>query len=122
MRILEINIPNEGSGYFPMYLQVIEVPNDYQVAFDPVWGLPMLQEHYWEMVTDLFNDEDKHQVAVIQIDRYTPEMVDKGRAFIMGFAGEVDQNIDDDESLASIYVHKMICDMYCCAGIFSWRW
>jgi len=121
MRILEINIPNEGSDYFPMTLRVIEVPNDMSIGFDPVWGVPMLQQDHWGAVCDLL-EEDKSQLAFIQIDHYTPEMVDKGRAIVMGFCGEVESSISDDESLASIYVHKMICDLYCCAGIFSWRW
>lgn len=126
MRILSINIPNEGSGYFPMYLEVLEVPQALlestghsAICFDPVWAIHMLTEPAWDAMRQL--PEDYKPIAVIEIDRYTPEMVDKGLAIVRASTGTVDESLDD-ECLAATYVHRMVCDMYCCAAVFSWQW
>lgn len=126
MRILSINTPNEGSGYFPMHLEVFEVPQALlestghsAIWFDPVWATHMLTEPAWTAMMQLA--EDYKPIAVIKIDHYTPEMVDKGRAIVLAATGTVEESLDD-ECLATVYVHKMVCDMYCCAGIFSWQW
>ena len=126
MRILSINIPNEGLDYFPMHLEVLEVPQALlestghsAIGFDPVWAIHMLTEPAWDVMRQL--PEDHKPIAVIKIDHYTPEMVDKGRAMVLASASTIDESLDD-VCLAATYIHRMVCDMYCCACIFSWQW
>lgn len=124
-RMLEVNIPNEGQGYFPMNLYCVQVPDEFEFWLDPVYKLPMLAEDYWSAAADMLEEAyDAPSTFHFEISSFPPEWVDKGKIIAYDGADSANTDYDDfsDEEFAAIYIHIEILRLTKAEGIYSWRW
>jgi len=125
-KILEVNIPNEGDNFFPMNIYVVNVPDHFEV--DTSWIVPILEENNWdEMYAIIETYYDNPEKVHIQISALQPEWITRGNilfeeAVKQGKINAEDIAGEDDESIASIYVHHKLLELTGAVGIFSWRW
>lgn len=125
-RMLEVNIPNEGQGYFPMNLYCVQVPDDFDFWFDPVYKLNILAEDHWSAAADLLEEAyDAPTTFHFEISSFPPEWVEKGKQYL-AYCGADPTSGDyedfSDEEFAAIFIHSEILKLTKAEGIFSWRW
>ena len=125
-KIIDINLPNENQGYFPMYAHVVSVPDRVRIDFDPVWCINIPHQDDWHICSERVEyDQENNACIMITIDRYDPEWVELGKRHVIANGGDpfgVDYNHFSPDEWAALYIHQKLLTAFDAVAIFSWRW
>jgi hypothetical protein len=108
-------------GYFPMTVDVYDIPFHIPVVKDEVYGIELPEGDYeWRKMNDFIHGNKP--VTSFKIIEMLPEWIAKGRAYITANVVEFDEVNCDDELCAATYIHSEIMKLTGAKCIYSCIW